>query len=140
MVEQQQFQNRYLFFILVHATLREFLIRSIVSIHLRSSGFRVKKVVFYFPTVLSIESKISREIGFLIGFCSFRHLSCWGPSSSMVQDTCLGRMRSWVQIPAASPKHYIKSSFVQAYWLFSSECMEGHFVYPFPSLVTILFG
>ena len=27
-----------------------------------------------------------------------------GPSSSMVQDTCLGRMRSWVQIPAASPQ------------------------------------
>ncbi len=26
-----------------------------------------------------------------------------GPSSSLVQDTCLGRMRSWVQIPAASP-------------------------------------
>ena len=26
-----------------------------------------------------------------------------GPSSSMVQDTCLGRMRSWVQIPAAPP-------------------------------------
>jgi hypothetical protein len=27
-----------------------------------------------------------------------------GPSSSMVQDTCLGRTRSWVQIPAAPPQ------------------------------------
>jgi hypothetical protein len=39
-----------------------------------------------------------------------------GPSSSMVQDTCLGRMRSWVQIPAASPqtqKPHVLFSFVK---------------------------
>ena len=28
----------------------------------------------------------------------------------MVQDTCLGRMRSWVQIPAASPSYVRKST------------------------------
>jgi hypothetical protein len=41
-----------------------------------------------------------------------------GPSSSMVQDTCLGRMRSWVQIPAAPPSYVRKSTSVFSFFNF----------------------
>src|SRR5208283_3005008 len=44
----------------------------------------------------------------LVHFCVL--IQCRGPSSSLVQDTCLGRMRSWVQIPAAPPTYVRKST------------------------------